>query len=480
MIEQSIHQSQQLKQEQTITPQQILSLEILQSPALELQAKISEELAQNPVLEQDSPEDAQIPLHSEADSDDSSGSDSGDSGSDEKLSELMGFADSWQNQLPPQINYRSRSEDDEEKRQHFFDSITEEPSLQEQLLEQLRLSECPEDKRHLAELLIGSIDERGYLRSNLRDLATVGMADLREMEDALEIVHRFDPPGIGARDLKECLLLQLKAKGRQNSMAARLVREHLDDVGTNKLPFVAKKLGITMDRLESILDEIKKLNPFPGSAISSEAPAFVVPEFAIEKKGDSYQAVPLDNSIPKLRISDKYLELLESPSISKEDKDYIRGKILQGKNLIRSVDQRKDTIAKIVEIIIDTQFDFFEKGVEGIRPLKMQQVADKIGLHETTVSRAIAGKYLQTPGGIFEMKYFFSGGYHADNGQEISSRLVMKKIQDMISKENSSSPLSDHDICEALNKDGIPVARRTVAKYREELGIASSRMRREF
>lgn len=480
MVEQSLQQSQQLKQEQVITHQQIQSLEILQAPLLELQAKITQELAQNPVLEQESP--IGEPLLAENDSDEDANErnkQNGDS-QDEKLAELVQLAESWQNYLPPSNSFKTITAEDEEKRKHYYDSIAEEPSLQEQLLEQLRFMECDPKTTELVELIIGSIDERGYLRSNLKDLATVGMVSMAEMEKALKIVQGFDPPGIGARDLKECLLLQLRAKGRKNSKAAEIVEHYLGEMGSNKLPFVAKKIGVSMDKLEKILAEIRSLNPYPGSLLSSENPVFIIPELVVEKKGDEFFVQPKNDSLPRIRISDKYLKMLEDPNLPPDAKEYIKNKILQGKNIIKCVDQRKETMRQIADIILDSQYDFFRKGVEFLKPLTMQQVADKLGMHETTVSRAISNKFMQTPMGLFELKYFFSPGFQSDSGEELSNRSVMKKIQDMIDGEDASKPLSDQDITDILKKEGLPVARRTVAKYREALGILSSRIRKEF
>lgn len=488
MVEQTLQQTQQLRQEQILAPQQLQSLELLQAPLLELQAKISEELAQNPVLEleqeePESPEETQDVLPDENFDEDEnpSLSDISDKAEfdEEKLAEIMQIAESWQYSLPtpPSVPH---TEEDEEKRRHFFDSITEEPSLQMQLLEQLRLSNCPEEMKPLAELIIGSIDERGYLRSNLRDLATVGMVSLEEMEKALKFVQTFEPPGIGARDLKECLLLQLKAKGKQNSLLAKLISEHIDEIGANKIPLVAKKMGLSIEKVENLVAEIRKLNPFPGSIISSDIPVFYVPEIVVEKKDDKYVVSVKNEQIPRLRISEKYLEMLEDPSLPKEAREYLKNKILQGRNVMRSLDQRRETIQRIAEVIVDEQHDFFEKGIEFLKPLTMQQVADKLGLHETTVSRAVSSKFMETPIGVFEMKYFFTGGFQAENGAELSNKSVMKKINDLIQNENPEAPLADQEIAEILKKEGIPIARRTVAKYREELGIPPSRIRKEY
>ena len=486
MPSQGLIQSQQMKQEQILAPQQIQSLEILVAPLLELQMKVSQELQENPVLEQEKPGGEELAgdvltdsSSAENDMDDNHSRDDADK-TNQEISELLQLADSWQNFLVPAHTGRQYTDEDDEKRHHFFESLTEELSLQEQLLDQLKLAGVDDKTKELAELIIGSVDEQGYLRSHLADLATAGNVSVKEMEKVLEIIHGFDPPGIAARDLKECLLLQLKARGKSKSMAAELVRTHLKELGQNKLPQVARKMRITMQKLNELIAQIRALNPHPGLALAPNNPIFVLPEVIVEKKDDKYVVVSKSDNFPKLRISQFYLKLLEDPDTTEETKNYIKGKLLQGKTLIRSLSQRQSTIKSIAEVIVDSQFDFLEKGVEFLRPLTMQQVADKLDIHETTVSRAIANKYMQTPNGLLEFKFFFSTGFRADDGEVLSNRSIMEKIKDFVSNENTAKPLSDKQITEMLQADGLKVARRTVAKYREELDIQPSHLRKEF
>ncbi|HBC89120.1 MAG TPA: RNA polymerase sigma-54 factor [Lentisphaeria bacterium] len=485
MADQGLFQSQQLKQEQILAPQQIQSLEILVAPLLELQMKVSQELQDNPVLEQEKPGGEELAgdvlTNSSTSEEDEESKQTRDSEkSDHEIAELVHLSDSWQNSLVPSHSQRHFSSDDEEKRQHFFESLTEEASLQEQLLDQLKLSGTDDKTKELAELIIGSIDEQGYLRSHLADLATAGHVTVKEMEKVLDFVQAFDPPGIAARDLKECLLLQLKFKGKAHSLAAELVRSHIKEIGQNKLPQVARKMKISMIKLNELLTEIRHLNPYPGLSMSPNNPIFVIPEVVVEKRDDKYVVISKDDNFPRLRISQFYLSLLENPNTAEETKEYIKAKLIQGKTLIKSLSQRQTTIKSIAEVIVDSQFDFFEKGVESLRPLTMQQVADKLWIHETTVSRAIANKYMQTPNGLLEFKYFFSTGYKGDDGESVSNRSIMEKIKDHVSREDTSKPLSDKQIMEMLAKDGLKVARRTVAKYREELGIPPSHLRKEY
>jgi RNA polymerase sigma-54 factor len=235
-----------------------------------------------------------------------------------------------------------------------------------------------------------------------------------------------------------------------------------------------------MHKLNELIGQIRSLNPHPGLALAPNNPVFVLPEVTVEKKDDKYVVTSKSDSFPRLRISQFYLKLLEDPNTTDETKSYIKGKLIQGKTLIKSLSQRQSTIKSIAEVIVDSQFDFFEKGVEFLRPLTMQQVADKLDIHETTVSRAIANKYMQTPNGLLEFKFFFSTGFRADDGEVLSNRSIMEKIKDFVSNENTSKPLSDKQIAEMLQADGLKVARRTVAKYREELNIQPSHLRKEF
>lgn len=484
LVEQGLNQTQTLRQEQILAPQQIQSLEVLLAPLQELQAKITAEIAENPTLEQETPGNEDLAGDVIAATGTSQLSDTEEerkNSDDDGVAEIMRLAESWRD-MPSIYNPGARfTSEDEERRQFMFDSLTEEPSLQEVLLEQLRFADIDDKTRRLAELVIGSIDDSGYMRSILEDLATVGGVSVEEMRKALKLVQSFDPPGIGASDLKECLLLQLERRGEGRSPLAKLVREHLDDVAANKLPKVAKEMGITMEELRALLDDLKKLTPYPGSALAPNKPFYIVPEVSIVENDDDELAVRSETDhLPKLKISQYYLKLLEDPTVSKETKDYIKGKLSNSKALIKSISQRQSTIARIAEVILDEQHDFFTKGVDHLKPLTMQQVADKLGIHETTVSRAIANKYIDTPRGLLPFKYFFSTGYQSSDGEEISSRGVMEKIKEMIAREDSSKPLSDLKIAEELKKEGLSVARRTVAKYREAMGIPSSHLRKEY
>ena len=465
-----------------MAPQQIQSLEVLLASIQELQAKISEELTENPTLEQITPGNEELSgdiltntesaQKNETTAEQRANDDAG-------MAELVRLADSWRDNIGGS-GPSTYSPEDAEKRQYLFDSLTIEQSLQESLLEQLRFRDVDADTAKLAELVIGSIDDSGYLRSIPADLATVSGVTLEEMQRIIRFVQSFDPPGIGACDIKECLLLQLERKGLKTSPLHTLVSKYLDDVGANKLPMVAKRMNVEIEELREMISQIKELSPHPGAHLAPGAPQFITPEVTILEEEGEFVAVANNEHIPRLQLSQNYIKILEDPSTSHEVKEYIRENLNKSKALMKSISQRQSTIMRIAQVILDSQYDFFRHGVEHLKPLTMQQVADKLGLHETTVSRAIANKYIQTPRGLFEFKYFFSAGYKSESGEEISNRSVMEKIKDIISKEDTTKPYSDQKLSEMLKEKGLNVARRTVAKYRESMSIPTSNLRKEF
>jgi RNA polymerase sigma-54 factor len=478
MVENFLSQNVEQKQEQILARHQIQSLEVLLTPLLELQEKINQEINTNPVIEQEKSSVEELagdPLHSESTNNDSSEKRDND---ENDFAEILKLAESWHDR--GSLNTYSSSKEAQERRDFMFNSLVEQPSLQQQLLDQLSLSDCTPELEKVAEYVIGSISDSGYLTTHPADIAIAAECDMDKVKKAIDLVQSFEPAGIGAADLRECLLLQLDRNSQSEPKLKELVSKHLEDIGRNRLPQVAKSMRISIEELNSLMLQLKKLTPLPGIGLSPSSEIYVLPELTVEKKGSEYVIKSNDSYLPHLKISKTYLDLMQNPNTSEETKAYIKEKLMAARMLIKSLDQRQSTIRRIAQVIVDTQHDFLEKGVESLKPLTMLQVADKLGLHETTISRAIANKYLKTPNGIYEFKFFFTGGYQNSDGEEISSRGIKEKIKDLIASEDKAKPLSDNKISKLLEDDGLSVARRTVAKYREQLGIPPTNLRRKF
>jgi len=470
-------QQQELKQTQTLAPQQLVSLSLLSLPVMELENRISQELAQNPVLELDR-EDYEAPPDDLTDPGDLSGEvPSGENTSlDPNREDYEEHLDRVLSSEEPDPGF----DEAESRRQFVFDSIVAEISLQEKLLDQLRFADVSPAVRSCAEYVIGSLDENGYFRGTLPDAAQAAAASVEEAENALKLVQSFDPPGIAARDLKECLLLQTGRMNPRNEMLETLIREHLDELARNKLPQIAGKMEISIQELNQLVSELRHLDPHPGTALDSRNEPYILPEITVVPDGDNFKLVENEPPFGRLSISKNYQKMLEDPALAAEDKTYLRTKIDSGKALIHGLEQRRSTIRRIAELIVNTQYDFLRSGTDALRPMTMRQAADKLGLHETTVSRAVSGKYIQTPAGLFEFRFFFSGGYQSEEGEEVSAHTIKNMIRDLVEEEDTSKPLSDSKLSQLLGRKGFEVARRTVAKYREELGIPSSQLRKAY
>lgn len=442
--------------QQTMSPQMQQSLNILQAPLMELRELVDTELRENPVLEE-------VPS-------DKSTDEAGNSSSD--------LEDQWQDYYVQHTPTESWTKEALERRQHFFESQAGTPTLQEHLLEQLLTASWPKPEARIAAEIIGNLDEQGYFRADLEDVAYATDSLPLDVERILEMVQEFDPPGIAARNLGECLLLQLKRQGKQHSTESRIVRHHLEELGRKKIQDIALALGTTVQEVQHAAEEIAKLNPRPGRAFSAEPDRSIIPEILIERDGEDYVVQVNSDEIPALRISDNYKDMLADSS--REVREYIRDKIKNGKFFLKSLQQRQQTLQNLGREIVLRQRDFLDHGPSHLRPMTMSQVADAIGVHETTVSRAASGKYIATPRGIFEIKYLFTHGYTNSEGQEVSNESVRQAIQKLVREENPRHPRSDQDIVEHLKGQGLAVARRTVAKYRDQLGILPSHLRKAF
>lgn len=489
--------SQDLRHRQTqsliLAPQLRQSLKILQVAALDLRSVIQEELQANPALEELPMEGVSLDKEREETAKDSAESTDSSAPADSDTSESreeMDFSkefqilnkldEDWRDHMANAGGAQPFTSEDAEKRQHFFDSLVSETSLQEHLMQQAELADLSPAVVEAMRYLVGSLDDRGFLTQSPADIALQTSIPLESVQEAVQLLKTFDPAGIGAQSLEECLLLQLAAKGRRDTMAARIVRDHFDLLSRRRIPEIARKLGAHADDVQVAIEEIGTLDPAPGRRFAEDNNRIVVPDVTVEKDGDKW-AISLNNDyIPRLRISNTYRELIAKGTLSKEERDYLRERIRSGKFLINSIEQRQQTIERITREIIKVQEPFFENGVSHLKPLTMTQIADVVGVHETTVSRAIANKFIKTPHGVFDMKFFFTPGYQADSGAAVSNKSVKEMIHDIIATEDRSKPSSDQEIVAKLQEKGINIARRTVAKYREELGLLPSNLRRDY
>lgn len=481
--------SQDLRQRQNqslvLAPQLRHSLKILQVAALDLRSVIQEELQSNPTLEE-LPMDG-ISLDKEQQDSASENNESGE-GADNR--EEMDFSkeydilskldDDWKDYMSQAGGAQPYTAEDAERRQHFFDSLVSETSLQEHLMRQAELADTPDDVLKAMSYLVGSLDDGGFLTQSAADVALQTGLALGSVQEAVRQLKTFEPAGIGAANLAECLLIQLANKGRADGLAARIIREHFALLTRRRIPEIARKLGVHTDDVQLAIEEIGALDPAPGRRFADDNNRVVVPDVTVEKDGDEWKIHLNSDYIPRLRISNTYKDLIAKGSLSKQERDYLRERIRSGKFLINSIDQRQQTIERITREIIKVQLEFFEQGVSKLRPLTMTQIADVVGVHETTVSRAIANKYIKTPHGVFDFKFFFTPGYQSDSGASVSNTSVKDMINDLIAGEDRSQPLSDQEIVVKLQEKGINIARRTVAKYREELGLLPSNLRREY
>jgi RNA polymerase sigma-54 factor len=479
--------SHDLRQRQTqslvLAPQLRHSLKILQVAAQDLRSVIQEELQSNPTLEELTPETPGLEKPAKTE-DENTGSDSDDRREEmdfTKEFEILGKLDQdWRDYMANAGGNQPYTAESAEKRQHFLDSQVSEASLQEHLMRQAELLDVAPAVLAAMEHLIGSLDDRGFLTQSPADAALQSGLPLEAMQEAHAALKTFDPPGIGSLNLEECLLNQLDLQGRANSLAARILRDHFDLLTRRRIPELARKLSANPDDVQSAIEEIGKLDPAPGRRFAEDSNRVVEPDVTVYKDGDEWKINLNSDYIPRLRISSTYREMIAKGTLSKEERDYLRERMRSGKFLIDSIEQRQRTIERITREILRFQADFFEHGVSQLKPLTMTQVAEVVGVHETTVSRAIANKYLRSPHGIFEFKFFFTTGYEADGGAAVSNTSVKELIADFIAIEDRSKPLSDQEIVAKLQEKGLTIARRTVAKYREELGILPSNLRRDY
>jgi RNA polymerase sigma-54 factor len=468
MADASLHQY--LSQQQTLAPQMRQSLEILQANTLELGQLLNQAMEINPVLE-DVTEHESLDEITDSELEDSDNYDDWQDSYDDDMRDLA---------IMERRN-QGIGQDAIEAREHFYNSIVAPLTLQEHLIEQIRESGLESKKQEDAKIIVGNLTDHGYLDASLDDLAVRLQIPLERLEDALATIQNFDPPGVGAADLRECLLLQLDFLGLGAGLEAEIVDEHLDEVARNHFPQLAKKLHLPLDTIIEAIDHIRTLDPSPGSRFQNNGNPYVQPDVEI-KQGDhgEWVASLTGSYLPRLRINDEYKDLLSGSADDRKTRNYLRNQIRDGRAVIRAIDQRQETILAIAREIVDRQQPFLENGSRHLKPMTMNDIAEVIGVHPTTVSRAVAGKYIDTPHGLMEMRKFFATGYQTSDGKDVSNEGVREALQALITSENTAKPLSDSKLEKLLNEQGIKVARRTVAKYREQLGILPSHLRKKY
>jgi len=469
----SLSQSQRLQM--VLAPQLRQSLEMLQVPILELRAMIQKEIEQNPTLEELAPEGTILEVETAPGEETT---DNSEMDFDKEFEVLAKLDDEWRDYFFQDLDNHPYNADDERKHQFLMDSIPQRESLQEHLMAQLHMSTLSGQDLQLAEMIIGSINDDGYLATSMQELAESTPFEEDHLRDILLVIQDFHPIGIGATDLQDCLLLQLERMGKADTIAGDIIRDHLELLGAHRLPLIAKTLKVTLEEVQDAATVIHSLDPKPGRAFSEEVASYVLPEVVVRKVDGEYVIVLNDDQLPHLRISRHYRQLMEDPDTTAEVKTYIRDRLRASTFLLKSIDQRQKTIYKIASEIVRIQTPFLDHGVSHLSPLTMSTVADAVGVHETTVSRAVNQKYMRTPVGTYELKYFFTPGLMTQDGTSISNETVKDMIANMVGDEDLAKPLSDQAIMEKLKANGIDVARRTVAKYRIILKIPPSHLRK--
>jgi RNA polymerase sigma-54 factor len=509
--------SQRMEQKMILAPRMIQSMEILQLPVMALQERIEHELQENPVLElkEDNPEENPTPTDDleegagEPEPDPAEGvspekelviDDKGDNEQD--FDRLVAINEDWADHFNEEHRSSSNRIDEEMDKKHdaMVNMASRPQSLQDYLNDQLAFLDVPPEELDLLRYLISHIDDRGYLSTPLEEIARSlndagadvhtenGATDgsggdntipLARLEQALARIQKLDPLGVGARDCTECLLLQVTPETRHREVVRALIISHLEDIRHNRLPVIQKRTGFDLETIQEAIEILKHLNPKPGSRFSSDNIPYVVPDIAVERtEAGEYDVKLLDDWTPNIYISRRYIDLYRDKSADPKAKEFLKRKIQSAQWLIEAIEQRRSTLGKVTKAIIKHQRAFLDKGPEHIEPLKMQQIADLVGVHVTTVSRAVDDKWVQTPRGIFPLKRFFGGGTHTASGEEVAWETIKQKLLEIVGNEDKANPLSDEDLVTKLADSGYPVARRTVTKYRKMLNIQSSRQRK--
>jgi RNA polymerase sigma-54 factor len=479
-----ISQSTQLRQEIKINPRLYQAMDLLYMPLLDLQQHLKQELLNNPFLEMVEPE--------EEDEDENATEAEGEQEEKQPNDEI-----DWEEILLNGFDAGGRPEEHEEK--EYYEPVTVDTrDLSDHLRDQVTLLDLSPRQVLLADEFIGNINEDGYLACSLDDVLT-SINDLvketaeqtgrdvedaplytrQEIEDMLTIMQSLDPPGVAARDLRECLLLQLKEAGLEQSVPYRLVRDCFDELINHRWSEISKRFAISPADVQKAADEIAKLDPKPGLVYSDSGDNYIIPDLIVDKIDSKYHVFLNDANLPRLKLSRAYQEIArDKKKFEGENKEFISNKLNSANWMIQAIEQRRQTMLKVMNFIVDRQRDFFEKGVQYLKPLTLREVAEVINMHESTVSRVTNEKYVQTPRGVLPLKFFFSSGLSTTAGEDVSARGIKAQIEKLVAEEDAKHPLTDQAIVNILKESGVQIARRTVAKYRDQLGVLSARMRK--
>ena len=473
-----LRQTIKLSQQLVMTPQLQQAIKLLQMSRLELVDAINEEMEENPTLEEamDQEEPSESDLNAAEGTKDK-----------EETTEDVSNIDASENDINWDQYVESYSASDyparsyEREEQPSYDSIIRQrDTLADHLKWQLQMSGLNESEREIADFIIGNIDEDGYLTASLEEIVQATREEIEKVEKVLKVVQGFDPPGIAARGLKECLLIQAGYLGLNNTLVEEIIKNHLLNLEKRQLQAILKETGAGKDKVAAAVKVISEMEPKPGRPFAEDNAQYIIPDLYIHKMEDDYVIVQNEDGIPRLRVSGYYRDIIKKGLGKGDTKDYIQEKVRSALWLIKSIQQRQRTIYKTMESILKSQKDFFDRGIEYLKPLVLKDVADDIGMHESTISRVTNNKYVQTPHGIFELKYFFNSAISSYGGDDIASESVKEKIRQLISGEDTKKPLSDQAIVNLLNKNDINIARRTVTKYREMMGVPSSSKRKKL
>jgi RNA polymerase sigma-54 factor len=493
-----LSQSTQLRQELKINPRLYQAMDLLYMPLLDLQQHLKQELLNNPFLEMLEPEE-------EEEEQEQAAEEAGET-TPTDLSEPAAPAEEPAKESNDEIDWEEILLDgfetggvrEEHEDREYYEPVTvASRDLDDHLRDQIALLDLKPRGRTLADEFIGNINEDGYLACTLDDLLAsindevaraaertghsgeLPLYTLAEAEEMLRIVQTLDPPGVGARDLRECLLLQLKDQKQDETLQYRLVRDAFEELISHRWSEISKRFGVSPAEVQNAADEVAKLDPKPGLRYSNANDSYIVPDLVVEKIDGRYHVFINDANLPRLRLSRAYQEIArDKKRFDGENKEFISSKLNSANWMIQAIEQRRQTMLKVMNYIVERQRDFFEKGVQYLKPLTLREVAEHIGMHESTVSRVTNEKFVQTPRGVLPLKFFFSSGLSTTGGEDVSARGIKDQIEKLVSNEDPRNPLTDQAIVNILRENGVNIARRTVAKYRDQLGVLSARMRK--